>query len=273
MRNIKNNIKKNTKKSPIATLLSVIVIIAFVFFFEPSSDTVVDIFGEDTGNLINAVVDIVGDNSGSLHSATLADVPEWDGETAYVVINNNEPNFSEADKTRTDAFEIYSELDSLGRCGVAYANICKELMPTEDRDEIGSVTPSGWKYNGKSNNNKYDKTLVDGQYIYNRCHLIGFQLAGENANKLNLVTGTRYLNIEGMLPFENLIDDYVDETNNHVLFRVTPIYEGNNPVCSGVQMEAWSVEDNGDGICFNVYAYNAQPGIEIDYSTGENWLA
>ena len=181
----------------------------------------------------------------------------WNGQDPWVEVNNNQPYFSESDKTRTDAFEIYSELDYLGRCGVAYANICIELMPTEARGEIGSVKPSGWhtvRYND----------LIAGNYLYNRCHLIGFQLAGENANPMNLITGTRYLNIDGMLDFENSIDDYVEDTGNHVLYRVTPVFHEENLVCDGLLMEAWSVEDNGAGIRFCVFAYNNQPGIVID---------
>ena len=201
----------------------------------------------------------------------LSDIPEFSGKP-YYVINGNQPFFTDDDKI-TEPFEDYSSFDYLGRCGVAYANICKELMPTDSREDISSVTPSGWKYKGKSNNNEYDTSLVEGGRIYNRCHLIGFQLAGENANEKNLVTGTRYMNVTGMLPFENMIDDYVDETNNHVLYRVTPVYYDEELVCRGVIMEAWSVEDNGAGICFNVYCYNVQPGIEIDYATGQNWLA
>jgi DNA-entry nuclease len=191
------------------------------------------------------------------------DIPAYSG-SAYIVINGNQPDFSDVDKQSTEAFELYSELDSLGRCGVAYANICPELQPTEERGEIGQVKPSGWhtvKYND----------LIDGNYLYNRCHLIGYQLAGENANEKNLITGTRYLNVVGMLPFEDEVDDYVDSTGNHVLYRVTPIFEGDNLVASGVQMEAWSVEDEGSGVCFNVYCYNVQPGIEIDYATGDSW--
>ena len=179
---------------------------------------------------------------------------------AYVVVNNNEPYFTDDEKKNTEAFEIYSSLDSLGRCGVAYANICQELMPTEKRESISSVKPSGWQ------SIKYD--FVDGKYLYNRCHLIGFQLAGENANSFNLITGTRYLNIQGMLDFENLVADYVKETNNHVLYRVTPVYTGNNLVANGVYMEGWSVEDAGDGVCYNVYCFNVQPGVVIDYSDG-----
>lgn len=203
------------------------------------------------------------DVSVSSSSATTTDVPAY-SSSAYIAINNNVPTFSDTDKTRTDAFETYSNLDSKGRCGVAYANICKEIMPTEERGSIGSVKPTGW------HTIKYDN--VDGKYLYNRCHLIGYQLAGENANAKNLITGTRYLNIEGMLPFENMVADYVEETNNHVLYRATPVFEGKNLLASGVQMEAWSVEDDGAGICFNVYCYNVQPGITIDYATGDSGL-
>lgn len=190
-------------------------------------------------------------------------VPEWDGEAAWVELNGNEPMFDTADLSRTDAFETYSDLDGLGRCGAAYANICTELQPTEARGEIGNVKPSGWhtvRYND----------LISGNYLYNRCHLIGFQLAGENDNEKNLITGTRYLNIDGMLDFENMIDDYVEETGNHVLYRVTPWFEGDELVCRGLTMEARSVEDGGEGVCFFVWAYNCQPGIEIDYATGES---
>ena len=184
----------------------------------------------------------------------------------YVAVNDNNPYFTDTEKenAKQGPFEYYSELDDKGRCGVAYANVGLELMPTEDRESISSVYPSGW------NNKEYD--FIDGKWIYNRSHLIGFQLTGENANEKNLITGTRYMNVQGMLPFENMIDDYVDETNNHVLYRVTPIFTGNNLVCDGVLMEAWSVEDEGDGICFNVFCYNVQPGVEIDYATGDNWL-
>lgn len=181
----------------------------------------------------------------------------------YVVINDNNPDFTEADMT-TASFESYGELDGLGRCTTAYANIGKDLMPTEKRGSIGEVKPTGWQ------TAKYDN--VDGKYLYNRCHLIGYQLTGENANAKNLITGTRYLNVDGMLPFENMVADYIKETNNHVLYRVTPVFVGDNLVASGVQMEAKSVEDNGDGILFNVYCFNAQPGIAIDYATGNSHL-
>jgi DNA-entry nuclease len=204
-----------------------------------------------------------GEVSDTQASFSLDNIPPF-ADSAYVVINENVPEFAQDDLTE-QAFETYSDLDSLGRCGPAYANICQELMPTEERGEIGSVKPSGWQ------TVKYDH--VDGKYLYNRCHLIGFQLAGENANEKNLITGTRYMNVEGMLPFENLVADYVKETDNHVLYRVTPVFEGNNLVASGVHMEALSVEDDGEGVCFNVYVYNNQPGVSIDYATGESWLS
>ena len=198
-----------------------------------------------------------------MESYTIEGLPAYSGDL-YVVINENQPEFPEEDKT-TDAFEQYSDLDILGRCGVAYANLGQELMPTGPRESISSVKPSGWVQG------RYD--FVDGESLYNRCHLIGFQLVGENANELNLITGTRTMNTQGMLPFENMVADYIDETDNHVLYRVTPVYNGTDLVAQGVQMEAWSVEDDGEGICFNVFCYNVEPGVEIDYATGENWLA
>ena len=191
-------------------------------------------------------------------SYDLTSLPDYSGDP-YVAVNDNVPYFTEDDYT-TNSFESYSELDALGRCGVAYACVGSDLMPTEDRESISSVKPSGWI------NVEYD-----GQYLYNRCHLIGFQLTGENANERNLITGTRYMNVDGMLPFENLVADYVKETDNHVLYRVTPIFEGDNLVAGGVLMEALSMEDDGEGVCFNVYVYNVQPGIAIDYATGESW--
>lgn len=197
------------------------------------------------------------------NSATLEQLPSFSGN-AYVTINDNQPDFREEELT-TESFEKYQELDGLGRCGVAYANIGRDLMPTEERGNISPIKPSGWQ------TAKYDN--IEGKYLYNRCHLIGFQLSGENANRKNLITGTRYLNVEGMLPFENKVAEYVKETGNHVLYRVTPVYEGENLVADGVQMEARSVEDDGAGICFNIYAYNVQPGITIDYATGESALS
>lgn len=190
-------------------------------------------------------------------------IPEYCGE-AYVEINGNKP-FFQTEEITTKEFESYSDLDMLGRCGVAYANICKELLPTEERGEISAVKPSGWcqeKYPGIVNS--------DPPYLYNRCHLIAFCLAGENDNEKNLITGTRYMNVEGMLPFEEKVVRYVEKTSNHVLYRVTPVFEGFNLVASGVMMEAYSVEDHGKGICFCVYCYNVQPGIMIDYRTGQN---
>ena len=183
-------------------------------------------------------------------------------EEPYIKVNGNVPRFSEEEKKNATAFESYSDLDALGRCGVAFACVGKETMPTEERGPIGSIKPSGW------HSVKYD--FVDGKYLYNRCHLIGYQLTAENANEKNLITGTRYLNTKGMLPFENMVADYVKETGNHVLYRVTPVFEGKNLVASGVYMEAYSVEDDGDGICFYVYVFNRQPGVKINYLTGDS---
>ena len=197
-------------------------------------------------------------------SFSLSDVPAYSGK-AYTSVNGNVPYFTAAELTTT-SFETYSDLDTLGRCGVTYACIGQDLMPTKERGSIGMVKPTGW------HTVRYDD-LVDGKYLYNRCHLIGYQLTGENANTKNLITGTRYLNIEGMLPFENMVADYIQETNNHVLYRVTPIFEGNNLLANGVLMEGYSVEDKGAGVSYCVFAYNVQPGIEIDYATGESKLA
>ena len=196
-------------------------------------------------------------------AVALEDVPAFSG-APYVEIDGNQPAFSEAERT-AESFETYSALDELGRCGPAFACIGQDLMPTQERESISQVRPTGWQ------NAEYD--FVDGGYLYNRCHLIGFQLTGENANERNLITGTRYMNVEGMLPFENMVADYVKETGNHVLYRVTPVFEAEELVARGVQMEAWSVEDEGDGVCFNVYVYNNQPGVEIDYRTGESRAA
>lgn len=202
-------------------------------------------------------------HTGTASAFNAADVPAYSGEP-YTAVNNNEPYFT-SDNLTTEAFENYSELDALGRCGVAYANVCLETMPTEKRGSISEVKPTGW------HSVKYDN--VDGKSLYNRCHLIGYQLTAENANQQNLITGTRYLNVDGMLPFENMVADYVKETDSHVLYRVTPIFTGDNLVADGVLMEGYSVEDEGDGICFCVYAYNVQPGITIDYATGDSWLS
>ena len=194
---------------------------------------------------------------------TLPQIPAYSGEP-FAVLEDNMPRFSLEDYV-TKSYESYGDLDALNRCTYTVACIGRDLMPTQERENIGMVRPTGWV------TAKYD--FVDGKYLYNRCHLIGFQLTGENANERNLITGTRYMNVQGMLPFENMVADYIKETDNHVLYRVIPVFEGNNPLASGVTMEAWSVEDNGEGICFYVYAYNVQPGVEIDYTTGESRLA
>ena len=198
-------------------------------------------------------------------AVSLEALPAWSGD-AYVTIDRNVPGFTAEDLT-TECFESYSPLDGLGRCGTAYACVGREIMPTEDRGSISSVTPSGWI------NKQYD--FIDGKYLYNRCHLIGFQLTGENANKGNLITGTRYLNIEGMLPFENMVADHVKEESHHVLYRITPIYQEDALVCSGVQMEGFCVEcgdakHDEDKFMFHVYCYNVQPGVLIDYATGDS---
>ena len=193
---------------------------------------------------------------------SLEAVPAYSGEP-FAVINGGEPYFEEGDMT-TDSYEHYGPLDELGRCTVTMACIGRDIMPTEERGSISSVKPTGWVQNF------YDH--VDGEALYNRAHLIGFQLTGENANKQNLITGTRYFNVEGMLPFENMVADYLYEfRSNHVMYRVTPIFQGDDLVARGVLMEAKSVEDNGEGICYCVFVYNVQPGIVIDYATGENW--
>ena len=240
--------KKNLKKAGLATIISLIVLT--VSYLNPAD------------------LDFINDIKNSLQdinqiSYSLEEVPEYTGED-YVIIDNNVPSFTEEDYT-TDSFETYSDLDYLDRCGPAYANVSRETMPTEERGQIGMIKPSGW------HTVKYD--IVDGKYLYNRCHLIGYQLTGENANEKNLITCTRQMNAETMLEFENKVADYVKETNNHVLYRVTPIFKGDNLLASGVQMEAYSVEDNGKGISFNVYVYNVQDGITIDYKTGDSKLS
>lgn len=221
--------------------------------------------GEDSSGALGSKDNVDGPQEDLVNNnsyVSLDAIPAYDGK-AYVAVNNNEPFFTDSDMTTT-AFENYSDLDSLGRCGVAYANICKDIMPTEERGKIGMIKPSGW------HTVKYD--VIKDRYLYNRCHLIGYQLAGENANPKNLITGTRYLNVEGMLLFENLVADYVNNTGNHVLYRVTPMFSGSNLVANGVLIEAKSVEDNGGGILFNVYCYNVQPGVGINYENGDSWL-
>lgn len=224
-----------------------------------------EVAGEDSSGALGSKDKVDGPQEDLVNNnsyVSLDAIPAYDGK-AYVAVNNNEPFFTDSDMTTT-AFENYSDLDSLGRCGAAYANICKDIMPTEERGKIGMIKPSGW------HTVKYD--VIKDRYLYNRCHLIGYQLAGENANPKNLITGTRYLNVEGMLPFENLVADYVNNTGNHVLYRVTPMFSGSNLVANGVLIEAKSVEDNGGGILFNVYCYNVQPGVGINYENGDSWL-
>lgn len=245
--------RKKGYKSKYNLVISIITLILIIFigYYENKYGTDVD------GNQNVQVSESIQ------KSFNLDDIPEFDGKTPYVIINNNEPNFPEED-FNSNSFEKYSELDSLGRCGVAYANVSKETMPTEARGEISKVKPTGW------HTVKYD--CVEGKYLYNRCHLIGYQLTAENANKQNLITGTRYLNVDGMLPFENQVAEYAKQENGHVLYRVTPIFKENNLVANGVQMEAESVEDKGEKVKFNVYAFNVQPNIKIDYLTGNSEL-
>lgn len=244
--------KRSNMKKIIGMFVAIIcVLISFLY-----GD---DIFNEvNSNNVISTQANTTIEQSNT--NISIADIPEYT-DKIYININNNVPYFEESDYT-IESFERYSNLDSLGRCGVAFANISKETMPPEgdERGSISSVKPTGW-----------EQAKYDGEYLYNRCHLIGYQLSDENANELNLITGTRYFNVEGMLPFENKVADYINENvNNHVLYRVTPVFDGNNLLATGVEMEAYSVEDNGQGICFNVFVYNVQPGVTIDYATGES---
>ncbi len=203
------------------------------------------------------------EKSNSTNNFDIGSIPKYVGKP-YIIINDNKPFFTEKDITN-ESFEKLSSLDALGRCGVAYANLSKELMPTHERGAIGMIKPTGW------HTIRYEN--IDGHYLYNRCHLLSFRLTGNNADARNLITGTRYLNIEGMLPFENMVADYIKSTNRHALYRVTPIFDGNNLLASGVLMEGYSTEDNGESVCFNVYCYNVQPGIEINYANGESVAA
>lgn len=201
---------------------------------------------------------------GSMSAVTLADIPAYAGKP-YAVINDNNPFFTEEEIAKaTTSWEEYGDMDKLGRCSMCWASVGKDIMPTGERGSIGAVKPTGW------HTVKYD--FVNGKYLYNRSHLIGWQLTGENANEKNLVTGTRSFNVDGMLPFENMVADYVREDDERVLYRVTPLFDGNDLVCRGVLMEAISVEDNGDSVLFNVFVYNVQPGVKIDYATGESSL-
>ena len=243
----KSNKRNNTK---LKQILTTIIIIIFVMGLAYITDNTY----YNNENNTNKTENIKNYNS-------ITEIPDYSGQI-YIKINNNIPYFNENDYT-TEPFERYSNLDEKGRCGVAFANICKEIMPPQGdkRGDISSVKPTGWKQE------KYD-----GEYLYNRCHLIGYQLSDEDANEQNLITGTRYFNVKGMLPFENEVANYIEEhEGNHVLYRVTPNFKEDNLLASGVEIEAYSVEDNGEGICFNVYIYNVQPGINIDYKTGKSW--
>lgn len=245
---------KKRYKSKYNLIISIIILIMVILigYYENNYEIGNNTIQNDTQIAINNEV-----------SFNLNEIPDFDGKTPYVILNNNEPEFPDED-FNINSFEKYSELDSLGRCGVAYANVSKDTMPTEARGDISKVKPTGWHAV------RYD--CVDGKYLYNRCHLIGYQLTAENENKQNLITGTRYLNVEGMLPFENQVAEYIKTTNGHVLYRVTPIFKDNNLVANGVQMEAKSVEDRGEKVKFNIYAYNVQPNIKINYLTGSSEL-
>ena len=229
---------------------------------DTASDTAQSII-ENTQQDTDTTAEVPAADEASIQTLSSVDIPAYNGDAA-VVLNDNKPFFTDAEYTM-EAFESYSDLDSLGRCGVAYANVCEEIMPTEERGAIGMIKPSGW------HTIKYD--CVDGKYLYNRCHLIGYQLSGENANEKNLITGTRYLNVTGMLPYEDQVADYVHDTDNHVLYRVTPVFTGDNLVADGVEIEAASVEDKGATLQFHVFCYNVQPGVVIDYATGDSYLA
>lgn len=239
--------RKNSKKQ-IRHLLNFIIILAVITSSFIFKDEIINLAKQN--NTIET----------STANINIEEIPEY-ADKIYIEINNNMPYFEQSEYT-TETFEKYSELDSLGRCGVAYANISKQTMPPEgdERGSISSVKPTGW-----------EQAKYNGEYLYNRCHLIGYQLSDEDANELNLITGTRYFNVDGMLPFENMVADYINENeNNHVLYRVTPIFEGENLLAKGVEIEAFSVEDKGEGVCFNVFIYNVQPGITINYKTGES---
>ena len=243
------------KKKKISGFIIAVTIFAVIYFSGDYKDEIKSVFSE---------LNLLGETSAfEYNSYNLDEIPEYDGISEYVIINNNEPFFDEIDLS-TKSFEKYSNLDYLGRTGIAYANIGIDLMPTSERESIGSVKPSGW------HTVKYD--IVNGKYLYNRCHLIGYQLTGENANEKNLITCTRQMNVGMMLDIETEVTSYIKKTNNHVLYRATPIYEENNLLANGVLLEGLSVEDNGKGIKFNIYVYNIQDGISIDYSTGDSKL-
>ncbi len=247
--------RKKKKSNKLGALLIPICLILIGYYLEQNEDIIKETVSTDATTKSEETYE-------QSKSYKMEDLPNYDGGD-YVIVNDNEPYFDE-NMLVPNSYEKYSDLDKLGRCGVAIANISTELMPTEKRGSIGSVKPTGW------HTAKYD--FIDGKYLYNRCHLIGYQLTGENANEKNLITCTRQMNTKGMLDFENLVTKYIKDTNNHVLYRVTPVFDGNNLVATGVEMEAYSIEDNGEGIKFNVFVYNVQKGVIIDYATGENWI-
>ena len=244
--------KKSSMKKLIGMFVAIICVLVSFFY----SDDILN--GVNSENVVDTQASTTIEKNNN--NISIAEIPEYT-DKIYIEINNNVPYFEESDYT-TESFERYSDLDALGRCGVAFANVSKETMPPDgdERGSISSVKPTGW-----------EQAKYDGEYLYNRCHLIGYQLSDEDANELNLITGTRFFNVEGMLPFENKVADYIKEnSNNHVLYRVTPVFDGDNLLATGVEMEAYSVEDQGQGVCFNVFVYNVQPGITIDYATGES---
>ena len=258
MKKRKNTQAKKINKKQTKKIISILIIIFIIASWVINKQENKNQENQINGTNITAEQAQTIENTETNTNYNLSNIPEYT-DKIYTEINNNIPYFEEKEHT-TKAFENYSQLDPLKRCGVAYANICKEIMPTEKRGDISNVKPTGWK-----------QAKYDGKFLYNRCHLIGYQLAGENANELNLITGTNYFNVEGMLPFENKVAEYIDKNNkNHVLYRVTPDFKGENKVASGVEMEAYSVEDNGQGVQFNVYVYNVQPEITINYQTGES---
>ena len=265
-------LKKKTKqknkrlKNFISFILIALFAIAGYFFANKYPNKFTEAFSDISQNVISTLSTNLNNTTIPNHniSSTTDNIPPY-SDSPFITLNENIPNFSKNDETDV-CFESYSNLDSLGRCGVAFANLGIDSMPTGERGAISHIHPSGWK------SVKYDTTLVEGGYLYNRCHLIGFQLSNENDNKRNLITGTRYFNVDGMLPFENNVAEYIKKTKNHVLYRVTPFYNRNNLVASGVQIEAKSVEDNGNGILFNVYIYNIQPNISINYVDGTSSL-
>ena len=257
-RKMKNKINKQSKQ--LLKIITIIILLAISIIFGD------DILNTTNENTTTPAVETSSSNAISSNQTntstniSIEDIPEYT-DKIYIEINNNKPYFQESEYTK-ESFENYSQLDNLGRCGVAYANISKETMPPEgdERGSISNVKPTGWK-----------QAKYNGEYLYNRCHLIGYQLSDEDANELNLITGTRYFNVNGMLPFENKVAEYIKQNeNNHVLYRVTPIFEGENLLATGVEMEAYSIEDNGQGVCFNVFVYNVEPGITINYKTGES---